>query len=302
MKVAHLYEHLFCHTLSRLLRRGGLFCGLDYNFHGSTYSGSLIIISFTALNTGAEEILNTAAQLPFEFTAIDRLDDLIAELGAEEQSRVTYNSARLLSELEAIHNVSWERLEGFSSFNLRGGRRRSTALNLTPLARPTASRVTCEIAISPSLTKTDHNYLPAAYFLLNVLRSALGEEIVSTKYYYYNDETAHFKNATARMAVHFLRPSGAKDLASELQICRGLVDDMISHSFIERLNNIVSRLNEHARALAVAEDIVQQTGIFVGGIGIRHLVTKERILRLLEHTTVALKVRGEQRGFRIEGF
>jgi len=293
IQLAHLYEHIFCMQINRILRDKKMYLYSDYNLIGKTYHGGLIYIEYSQYAKNCHiNIKKIISNLKIDFKT--NITDIgISQLIAEKESLIWANNYDgVIAELNKLHKESWIDIDNFGIINAKEIRRKSYPLFLAEDKVPKIQKLSISMLLNEELAKDQQILIPlfrqVGYLILTNL-----EYSICDTYGGFGIDIIFKEEKSVKLTDNIRLVS--KDLSiddSLITLTEDLVSSLVNDGAAKRLiNNLSSMLYKNGPDNTVNfEHNYEDTLFFIGSKGWKSIANQNNINLLLDNSSIELKL------------
>lgn len=293
IQIGHLYEHLYCHQLTQILREKGLFAFVDYSVDGKTYYDGYIRVEITLFTKQALEF----EQFIQKFTPQlddDSINGALLQVMAEKISEVyTLNLTQVKTTLLEIANTPWIPLETISLLHQKQQPKTKKGLEFVEQNSNKFLYLTQAIELNiKNLELPTHLARPLFVVIANALRQNLQEIIASTSFCYSVDEHFAASNQGLKDVNRYrVDRRQATKLTSELLYTQEFLKTLQPNGFIERLAHYLQTASSNTQfGLPDDDEISRKVSTLVGQAGWRAIGTVANIHEVMSSMTITFRL------------
>lgn len=292
VQLAHLYEHIYCAQLEKMLNDRGIFPYLDYELVGHTYQPGIVYVSIQLLTSKAQKIADSITNLETDFSDA-AISIAASQIMAEKQyGYVSEGMDVVRRSLQSLDELPWQDLDTLRTLDLQGVRRKSKPYYLDTTNKLPATTLHVDVTLDTDFQRKSLALTPLFKQVALVVSDYLQSNIADTCGYY-SIEGHYTQNKTfAKYSCPFLVPNGHDaDLAEISRTTQTAVATLRQKGAFDRLADELGSISYRHRP-TLAPDPRQtfiDSGIFVGAKGWQELATPENIEAILAHTYLTVR-------------
>lgn len=285
VQLAHLYEHIFCDSLSNLFTENGLYVVSDYFLMGHTYYGGIIYISLELYTDDAIKLGRSVADLDIPITQeaiMTAASQIVAEkelpFGSDGYEKVEW----LLTELQA---QAWQNIDDITQIDTKSIRRSTKGFYVADGKGIKASKIMIDFTLDEITTKSRRDVI-ILFRQLGWFLSANLQATLPAYFGVFSDGDVFKLSREAKCENTFKMAHGSVIDVNEIaktsnQIIDKILESKVLDRFIAYLRSV-----DYTHDYYFSPDIertYEDTNIIIGSKGWRTLATKENGNFLRKH-------------------
>ena len=297
IELAHLYEHIVCIELTKLLCKKNLYIYLDYDIVGKTYNGGLVYLEINQYTNKRINMHRILSNLEIVFN--DNIVALgISQLIAEKNAPFGSNGTeKIIVELERLHKSPWVMIDDFNIIDSTNIRRKNSPIYVAEGKLPKQTKLHLSVVYDRTTQNSDVNHLTPLFRQLSYLIMSNLEELICNEFGYFGASNSFKNDKQTCKLTHTLQVGVSKvDLESCKNITQNLIESMVFDQTFKRLSHQLRSLSyKQTPHIAVNfEKNYEDTLVFIGSKGWKLVATSENIDTLLSNISFELSY-GQQR-------
>ena len=297
IQLAHLYEHLFCSEVDKLLYENGLFPYLDYSLSGNTHQTGIIYIKLEAYTGLAKDFTKDIENTKLSISD-DALSVAASQLIAENEYAYTGSGIEEVKKyLEALDKLPWQDIESITSIDTKGVKRQGKPFYIDTNHPLPAKKMLLTLEVDNSTIQHSRKLLPLIR-LMCFLISDTYENILSDKYGLYSLD-GEFKN-TRKLTEYesiFKIPEGHPiDKEDVLRTISEIIVYISSSGGFKRFSSELTNIS-HKEASSLSPNALHNltdTGVLIGSAGWREIASETNIETVVKSLSSSLRIGKEK--------
>jgi hypothetical protein len=296
IQLGHLYEHLFMRRVDDLFREHKLYRNLDYSTYGTTFHGSGIISIDIDLYTPEALALETKiTDLKIEFGDHNRNISLeLMRIIVEEAYGIYIGDKKMiLTELKSLDTQPWQHLDQITQLDTRTIRRKTMPIYETNTRAPKPRTMHLILSLDKKFASEHRTLLPLFNVVGRMAVLSIERKIGATFGGYGGELHSKAKPITVTHEL-FFSPDVATEIDMDkiLELQQEVTKEVFSHQTIARLAHTLQTTSyrDDVYSAHSFERIIDETGVLTGLLGWRKIALPENILRVLDHTSIEIKL------------
>jgi len=297
VQLAHLYEHLFCSRVNKLLYQRGLFPYLDYSLIGRTYHQGVVFIDLLSYTPKADKLSRQIDGLDIN-TSEKSITLAMSQMLAEDE--YVFESSgydTLKKELEGLHAQVWQNLDDVDFIDVRNARIRTGPLRLVKEKVLIARKLTIDIGFNATYAKECPELMPLVRQIILLISANLRLGLAERFGYY--SVASKYKNTIkgVRMRNIFHVASGqAVDLNQVVDAYLDEATYLQKKGAFKRLLGGLQKVSytNHPYLAPNSELNFKDTHYFVGSEGWKIIATKENCDAILRNISASILFDGKK--------
>lgn len=293
IQLAHLYEHIICMQINKILRDKKMYLYSDYNLIGKTYHGGLIYIEYSQyIKNRHIDIKKIISKLEIDFKTVV-IDIAIRQIIAEKESIVWANNYdNVITELNKLHKEPWVDIDNFGIINAKEIRRKSYPLFLAEGKNPKTKKLSISMLLNEKLGK-DQQFLIPLFRQISYLVLTNLENLICDTYGGFGIDIV-FKDSKSVKLTDTIRLASQGLAINEnlVAITKDLISSLVNDGAVKRLvNNLssMSYINSPDNTVNF-EHNYEDTLFFIGSKGWKSIAKQNSINLLLNNSSLEFKL------------
>lgn len=284
IQLAHLYEHIFCMQVNKILLSKKLYLHADYDFTGKTYHGGLIHFELTQYTNKIKNVYKLLSKIPIDFdphTVNLAINQLVAEM---ETGFKNDGYDNMIVEIKNLHNELWIKLDNFNLLDVKDFRQQSYPFYLSD--KTIKSK---KLKLKITFTGKDRAILPLFRQISHLIMANLENTLCDT-YGYFSLEDSFKTNPNQYQLINVFNVGLAdvhldNNLITKTQyFIRTMAANNVFNNFAKQL----SSLSYEKRPCETVnfENSYEDTLIFIGSKGWKSIATPKNINTILKNSSL----------------
>ncbi len=289
IQLGHLYEHLFCNEIKKMMYKKKLYANIDYTLQGLTYDrGGIIEVDLNLISPEAEKLEHQIKDMSLKFN--DNLISLaLKQISAEESSLLAGNNKKsVLNELTLLNNQKWQQLGEMSLIDSRKILIKDEPIKLSESTKIRVQKVFTRVTLDNQFSKNNRDLLPLFFAVVQPMLYTAQDQL-SIQYGGYREKIS-FNNSIFKAELKILGEPSTLKVNEMLNNLLTSINYQIKNHLPEK---VIARLHEKTNDLFYIEDfqcVGQETGIYIGLNGWKKIANLHNVSKLLSHTKIELRI------------
>jgi hypothetical protein len=288
IQLAHLYEHIVCIELTKLLAKKNLYIYLDYNIVAKTYHGGLVYLEITMYTNKRLDMRKILSNLNISFdeNIINLgLSQLIAEHGA---ILAVKDIETIADELEKLHQNPWTAIDDLGIIDASNFRQKKYPLYITDGKLPKTNKLNLSVVFNHTTNDNKSIQLTPLFKQLSYLIMSNLEELICNEFGYFGASNSFKTDKNTSKLTHTLQVGLSEvNLKDYIKIAQDLIKSMTVDKAFDKFERQLRSISysKNPDNSVNFEKNYEDTLIFIGSKGWKLIATSENINYLLKNTS-----------------